>query len=158
MWLTHHRLPTATINTYMQLVVPPPKYPVQRLIPSVKAARSAKLAGLFVIQRGGVGSVHLSGCDALDILMKNCDDAYGFPPYHTIASYLYGRDGQDLRSAERGIVDQALSGHWATLVRSNTMDWSDRIQRIVTGEPTPEHTPAPALQECGEMVGVPVPA
>ncbi len=155
MWLTKHTLPVATINTYMQLVIPPPKYAVQRLIPSVKAARSAQLAGLFVIQRGGVGQVHLTGCEALDTLMKNCDDAYGFPPYHTIAGSLYEREGQDLRIAERSIVGQALYGRRATLVRSNTMDWSDRIQTMVTGEPTPEQSPVPVMGECGEVIAMP---
>ncbi len=134
MWLVQHRLPTATINTYMQLFVPPPKYAVQRLIPSVQAAETAKLAGLFVIQRGGTGTEHMDGCEALETVMKNCEDAYGFPPYGTIAGYLNNVDGVDLRVAEVDIIDSALGGRSATLVRSETMDWSDRIQGIIHGE------------------------
>ena len=155
MWLTHHRLPVATINTYMQLIVPPPKYPVQRLIPGVKRARTAQLAGLFVIQRGGTGSVNLESCETLDILMKNCDDAYGFPPYHTIAESLYCPNGDDLRIREREIVNQALGGSWATLLRSSNMDWSDRIRATVTGEAASEAW-LPAMQGCGERGVVPV--
>jgi dolichol-phosphate mannosyltransferase len=154
MWLTHHRLPVATINMMMQLVVPPPKYPVQRLIPSVKAARTARLAGLFIIQRGGVGTAQLDGCTALETLMKNCDDAYGFPPYHTIAGSLYCLGGADLREAEVTIVDSALAGRHAALVRSTTMDWSDRIQAIIHGE---KHEEAwrPVMEGCSDLITIP---
>jgi hypothetical protein len=134
MWLTQHRLPVATINTFMQLVVPPPKYTVQRLIPGVLAARTAKLAGLFVIQRGGRGTEHLDGCTALETVMKNCEDAYGFPPYGAIANHLNQLNNEDLRLEEMSIVDHALAGRHAVLVRSETMDWSDRIQAFVHGE------------------------
>ncbi len=48
-------MPVATVNTLVQLLVPPPKYPVQRLVPAVEIAKGAKLAGLLVIQRSGDG-------------------------------------------------------------------------------------------------------
>ena len=154
LWLTQHKLPVATINTYMQLVVPPPKYSVQRLIPSVKAARTAKLAGLFIIQRGSVGTEQLDGCTALETLMKNCDDAYGFPPYYTIAEPLYSLGGEDLRISEMSIVDSALAGRHAVVVRSTTMDWSDRIQAIVHGERF-EEAWRPVMAGCSDVITIP---
>ena len=39
---------------------------------------------------------------ALQTLMENCDDAYGFPPYPVIQEQLHSRGGADLRGAERG--------------------------------------------------------
>jgi hypothetical protein len=33
--------------------------------------------------------------------MENCDDAYGFPPYPLIATFLHTRRGVDLRDGER---------------------------------------------------------
>jgi putative flippase GtrA len=153
-WLTQHRLPVATINMMVQLVVPPPKYPVQRLIPSVNTARTARLAGLCVIQRGGTGTEQLDGCAALETLMKNSEDAYGFPPYHTIADSLYCLGGDDLRIAEIMIVDNALAGRHAVLVRSTTMDWSDRIQAIIHGERF-EEAWRPVLEGCSDMIPVP---
>ena len=39
---------------------------------------------MLVIQRGGTGDVELENQEALDILLSNCEDAYGFPPYPII--------------------------------------------------------------------------
>ena len=126
-FLAKTKLPVATVNTLVQLLVPPPKYHVNRLVPGVKFVPEAKLAGMFVIQRGGEGSVSLSGDEALETLMRNSEDAYGFPPYSTIESFLYDSSGVDLRVAEREIVATALAGWPAVLLMSNKMDWSERI-------------------------------
>jgi dolichol-phosphate mannosyltransferase len=156
-WLTQHRLPVATINTFMQLVVPPPKYSVQRLIPGVHAAQSAKLAGLFVIQRGGRGTEHLDSCEALETVMKNCEDAYGFPPYDAIACHLNNLNNEDLRFEEMSIIDHALAGRHAVLLRSESMDWSDRIQAIVHGERY-EEAWVPVVHGCTDLVAGLAPA
>ena len=78
--MSRSRLPMATINTITQWLVPPPKYRVNQLIPRVKTTREARLAGLFVIERGGDGETILDDASAIDILLSNSDDAYGFPP------------------------------------------------------------------------------
>ena len=41
-WLTKHRLPVASINALIQLVIPPPKYHVQRLVRDVQSAEAAR--------------------------------------------------------------------------------------------------------------------
>src|SRR5919108_642949 len=50
--LTRMRLPVATINAIVQLLVPPPKYTIDRLIPGVERTPSGRLAGMIVITRG----------------------------------------------------------------------------------------------------------
>ncbi len=129
--LAASRLPMATVNAVIQWLVPPPKYHVQQLIPGVKLARQATLSGMFVIERGGQGETSLDGAESLEILMSNCEDAYGFPPYDSIKSFLHQSDGNDLREIERTIISQAISGLPAELIRSTTMDWSDRIPATV---------------------------
>jgi dolichol-phosphate mannosyltransferase len=158
-WLSQTNLPVATINTIVQWLVPPPKYPVQRLVPHVKLASEGQLNGMFVIERGGDGDVRLDEVEGLDILMRNCEDAYGFPPYPTIAKFLYDSTDRDLRAAERQIVAAALQGHATLLLRSSSMDWSSRIAKLASPqdlnrEPvtlTPGGEPmrvlAPALQK-----------
>ena len=44
-WLTKHRLPVASINALIQLVIPPPKYHVQRLVRDVQSAEAAPSQG-----------------------------------------------------------------------------------------------------------------
>jgi hypothetical protein len=129
--LTRTGLPVATINTLMQLVIPPPKYPVERLVPGVKTASPAKLAALFVIQRSHDGFEWLGEEDALEILLGNCEDAYGFPPYHSIEDFLLASTGDNLRAVERQIIAGALEGRRAALLSSTTLDWATRIPGLI---------------------------
>ena len=130
--LARTHLPAATINAIVQLLVPPPKYHVERLVPGVEVAPEARIAGMVVIQRGGDGEVVLHEREALETLMRNCEDAYGFPPYSEIEGFLRRRNGSDLKEAERAIVASALSGVPASLLRSETMDWCERVPHIMS--------------------------
>jgi glycosyltransferase involved in cell wall biosynthesis len=130
--LAKTHLPAATINAVVQLLVPPPKYHVERLVPGVEVAVEAELTGMVVIERGGRGEVVLDEPEALSTLFRNCEDAYGFPPYAAIEDFLRRRDGTDLRDVERAIVAHALSGLPATLLRSETMDWWLRLPGVVS--------------------------
>jgi dolichol-phosphate mannosyltransferase len=125
------RLPAATINALVQMLVPPPKYHIGRLIPNVTLKREARLTRLIVIERGGQGSVELSQEEALETLLANCEDAYGFPPYSTIAPFLYRRATRDLRLAERKIVASALAPIPALTLRSESMDWWERLRLLM---------------------------
>ena len=134
-WLARTRLPMATINAVVQILIPPPKYFVQRLVPKVKLASEAKLAGLFVIERGtDEEEVHLEGVEALEILLSNCEDAYGFPPYDSIKEFLYHSNGHDLREVEKRIIAEAFQNIPATLIRSRKMEWWRRIPVSVDQE------------------------
>jgi dolichol-phosphate mannosyltransferase len=130
--LAKTHLPAATINAIVQLLVPPPKYHVERLVPGVDVAVEGRLAGMVVIERGGIGEVVLDEREALATLLTNCEDAYGFPPYSAIEGFLRHPNGTDLRDVEREIVAQALGGLPATLLRSETMDWWTRLPGVVS--------------------------
>ena len=125
--LAKTHLPAATMNALVQWIVPPPKFQIDRLIPDVTVAQEVRLAGMVVIQRGGLGEQPLGPEEALDTLMANCEDAYGFPPYPVIAPFLYSRGAMDLRETEREIVSRALVSVPTTLLRSETMDWCERL-------------------------------
>jgi dolichol-phosphate mannosyltransferase len=128
---TLRMLPMATINALVQFIVPPPKYHVSSLVPKVKLAEKAKLAGLFIIERGEEMDAPLDPKEALEILLSNCEDAFGFPPYNAIKEFLYLPDGKDLRPAEQSIIRSALTGIPANLIRSNTLEWWRRIPTFV---------------------------
>ena len=148
-FLTRTGLPVATVNTVVQLLVPPPKYPVQRLVPGVRFAESAKLAGLLVIQREANGFEWLDEEDALEILLRNCEDAYGFPPYNRIEDFLLDSSSDDLRTVEREILAGAFEGVHAALLSSTTLDWAERIPGLIAGLPA-RHTPD---EPVGELNG-----
>ena len=124
-------LPAATLNALVQWLIPPPKYPIARLVPDAVIATEARVAGMIVIERGGDSDTPLNGDEALEVLMSNCDDAYGFPPYPVIQRFLHSRNGSDLRRAERDVVARALDGVPTTVMCSETMNWSERLPAIV---------------------------
>jgi dolichol-phosphate mannosyltransferase len=129
--LANMGLPVATINALVQMIVPPPKYDIERLVPGVALAREARVDGLIVIQRGGTGEVELTPDEALQTLLENCEDAYGFMPYPVIAPFLHRSNGSSLEPIERAIVASALAGRKATLLKSETMDWWERLPQAL---------------------------
>jgi dolichol-phosphate mannosyltransferase len=128
-------LPVATINAITQMLVPPPKYPVQALVPGVAFASSAKLAGIFFIEWGEDADMRLSDDEALARLMRNGDDAYGFPPYAAIAPSLYQSPAGDLRLREREIVAAALQGLPKLMIRREQGNWWRSILADLSAAP-----------------------
>lgn len=133
-WMRNSHLPMATINTLVQLLVPPPKYPVQRLVPNVKFAQALCLAGLFVIERGVETEATIQQDEAVEVLLSNCEDAYGFPPYESIKEFLYLSNGVDLRIEEQKIIRSVFELLPATLVRSSSLAWWRHIPHYVDQE------------------------
>jgi glycosyltransferase involved in cell wall biosynthesis len=131
-FISKTKLPAATINMYVQMVVPPPKYYVQKLVPNVKRTAKAKYVGMFIIERGGEGTVPVESSEALEVLFKNCEDAYGFPPYENLKEFLYcGPDGVDLREKEHAIIRQAMGNLPAVKINSKNLEWWCRIPTYV---------------------------
>ena len=130
--LTRFDLPMATTNALVQWLVPPPKYPIQRLVPHASVTTSAKLAGMVVIERGTTNHIPLNHRQAVDTLLANCDDSYGFPPYDDIKEHLYFvEDGDDLRNEERRIVASAMNHCPSVVMRSETRNWFLQIPEFI---------------------------
>jgi putative flippase GtrA len=125
-------LPAATMNALVQMVVPPPKFQVDRLVPHVTVMPEAQVRGMAIIQRDGEeGFEELDREEALEILLANCEDAYGFPPYPAIQHWLHSRNGRDLRGREREIVTGALVNATAQLLRSPDRNWHRMFPEMV---------------------------
>jgi glycosyltransferase involved in cell wall biosynthesis len=144
--LTKTQLPVATINALVQLIVPPPKYAIGRLVPHVVEASTAPLETMVVIRRGTGEDGVLEAGEATEILMANSGDAFGFPPYAAIEPFLRGHTGRDLADTEREIVSSALAGCRAAVLHSVTLDWYEQIPELIgltgaagaaPGEPVP---------------------
>ena len=132
--LTRTGLPVATINAIVQAIVPPPKYHVDRLVPTAASTARATVTGLVVIQRGDDGQRQLDEDEAVTILLENCEDAYGFPPYSQIESFLHSGNGTNLALVEQTTIRAALSGVPATLLSSSTRDWWLHLPGLIDPE------------------------
>src|SRR5204862_8086584 len=86
--LSRMNLPVATMNAVVQLLVPPPKFQVDELVPHAELVSSLQLDRLVVIERGEPILQDLDTETAFEILSDNTEDAYGFPPYPRIAHAL----------------------------------------------------------------------
>jgi len=133
LFLTRFHLPMATTNAIVQWAVPPPKYPIQRLVPHAGVAQSALLTGMVVIERGDSREIALNNQEAVDMLLANCEDAYGFPPYADIKEHLYHTIDRDLREEERRIVASAMQRCPAVVMRSETRNWFQLLPDFITG-------------------------
>lgn len=156
MFLARTRLPMATMNGFVQFVVPPPKYHIDRLVPHVKhCACDAKLAGVFVIERGEDAVIPLSDVEAAQILVENSDDAYGFPPYHDIKHLLYQVADTDLRPLEQATIATAVAGLPAVHLRSSTRNWWQQIPVYmgISSVPKTVMAPQPVHVETSEVYG-----
>jgi dolichol-phosphate mannosyltransferase len=127
-------LPAATINMLTQMIVPPPKYFVSKLIPKVKLTSKARLTGMFIIKRGEEEIVPVENSEAMKVLLQNCEDAYGFPPYEDVKEFLYCLDEVDLHEKEFSIIRQAMGALPATEISSSKLDWWSKIPAFVHNE------------------------
>jgi dolichol-phosphate mannosyltransferase len=129
--LTRFHLPMATTNAIVQWAVPPPKYPIQRLVPHTTIASTAHLSAMVVIERGDSRHIDLTHGEAVDVLLENCEDAYGFPPYADIKETLYQTGSADLRDEERRIVGQAMERCPSIVMRSETRNWFQMLPEFI---------------------------
>ncbi|HLE79942.1 MAG TPA: hypothetical protein VJA25_01455, partial [Dehalococcoidia bacterium] len=129
--LTRMPLPMASLNTFVQMVVPPPKYTIERLIPGVQIARQATASHLVLIERGPDLQASLDPVFATKTLLRNCEDAYGFPPYFALESFLLGGNRVDLRAMEREIISEGVSGCVGIFIRSETRNWWEQLPGLV---------------------------
>jgi len=160
-WISKLNLPAATINMVTQMLIPPPKYFVSKLVPTAKLVRQAKLAGMFIIERGEEQIVPMDNKEAMEILLQNCEDAYGFPPYEDLRGFLYLHGEVDLREKEHSIIRQALGELPATTIRSNDLDWwrqipsfvNEQISRDITAAFRVETAPRNGYSRPSQLVG-----
>jgi putative flippase GtrA len=131
--LTRTRLPMATVNTIAQILVPPPKYYIETLIPEVTVSSRIKASQLVIIDRAGEDTEKdLDRAEAMEVLFRNCEDAYGFPPYESLAKHLHHWGGTDLRPIEHEIIADALGGCGATLLRRQQRDWWLKLPSVLS--------------------------
>jgi hypothetical protein len=122
--------------------------------------QSTPVSDLFVIERGAPELAEIDAATALDELIENTDDAYGFPPFASFAPAIaIGEDGYlTLREKERAILQRALAGIRVRRLVSDNFSWADSIPSLLEGRRN-GHSPAPrTVREANGHAGEPATA
>ena len=122
-------LPVASMSAIVQMIIPPPKFQVDRLIPEAEMVSSLTLDRLVVIERGDAILRELDTDEAFDILSENTEDAYGFPPYPRIGHALSNGEVP----AEQDIRRRLVAGLEAVLLRTPDRAWFEMLPRLAAG-------------------------
>jgi dolichol-phosphate mannosyltransferase len=140
-------IPIMGINSLTQRIVPPPKYNVDRLV-DCRVVRNVQIENLFVIERGEPVLEDIPFDEAIQTLVENTDDAYGFPPFRQMApSIVIGDDDYaELRRKEREILVQAMRNIRVRRLGSKTFSWAEDIAALL-GESSGVRQQAPAAAQ-----------
>ena len=129
-------LPIMAVNAAVQAVIPPPKYDVTDLVDCEVGGR-ARLEHVFLIERGRETVIdQVSGPEAVDVLLRNTEDAYGFPPYASLARHITigGVSHSDLMQRERLLLESALGERPLTRIVTSDYQWADIIVQQIGSE------------------------
>jgi dolichol-phosphate mannosyltransferase len=140
--LARLNIPIIAINAITQILVPPPKYMIDQLVPTARYRNTGTVGRIFVICRGPEAEEPLSHEEAMIILLANTEDAYGFPPFSIMERAITLRSRNlrkgkkqtilELRSLERGILENFLHNISVTRLTSPNFGWADVIpQRVL---------------------------
>lgn len=127
-------IPIMSVNSVVQMLVPPPKYHINSLF-ECEVGGEAPIQNVVLLERGEAVQDEMSLEAAVDQLIENTDDAYGFPPFSTFAPHLRinGDDYTTLRRKERDIVTSALANAKTWLLRVPGHEWADVLPAIIEG-------------------------
>jgi dolichol-phosphate mannosyltransferase len=130
--LAKFNVPIMGINAITQMLVPPPKYSVDRLVPC-KLGSVTNVEELFIIERGAPLIADLTFEDAVERMITNTDDAYGFPPFRYLAPAITvgGLGYTELRATEREILEGFLSNIRTRSIASDCFGWADEIPKLI---------------------------
>jgi putative flippase GtrA len=153
-------VPIMSINSVLQIIVPPPKYHITALLPA-HITPEAPIENVFLMERGEPLQERMTLDEAVDRLIENTDDAYGFPPFASLAPKLVidGANYFQLRLRERELLSVALTDVTIWRLRVPGHEWADLLPGLIQVEGRePVAVAIPVGGEGRESVGIPIEA
>lgn len=163
--LGEKNLPIMTINSAVQFLVPPPKHRIDDLFDCAVGGR-APIQNVVLMERGEELLESVALDVAVDRLLENTDDAYGFPPFALFAPKI--RIGDDdyaaLRRKEADLLRAAISNAQRWHLRVEGHEWAERLPALIDrpslvavgpGVPGPVAEPEPVAEPVAVGPGLP---
>lgn len=129
--LTARHLPAATVNTYLQRMIPQPKYPLDTLTQGVRYGGTAPLRSLVLMEKGDEMHTPAALETAVRRLLEPGVPNIGFNPYPLLVSELNRWNGRAWDEEEFAILRSGLDGCSATIWRTINETWWENIGDIV---------------------------
>jgi putative flippase GtrA len=135
-------IPIVTLNAWVQLFIPPPKYHVTSLVDCDVVERSTVNA-VVLMERGEPLMEEPSRELTLDELLRHTDDAYTYPPFATFSPLLVigGQSTHELLRRERELLLDCIDHVRRVRIRVEGHNWSELLPAIIDG-PAPPANPA----------------
>ncbi|HEX8940723.1 MAG TPA: GtrA family protein [Candidatus Limnocylindrales bacterium] len=154
-------IPIMSVNSVVQIAVPPPKHHIDRLV-ECEMLSAATIEHVFLMERGDALRERVALDDALGQLIDNTDDAYGFPPFSSFAPQI--RIGDDdyaaLRRRESELLATALQGAEIWRLRVPGHEWAELLPSIIEApRPVDEREPVaiPIVPDVPAQVSIELP-
>jgi len=127
-------IPIMSVNSVVQRLVPPPKYHIASLI-DCELAERAPIGHIFLMERGEELQQRVRRNEAVEQLIENTDDAYGFPPFATFAPEIRigGDDYTTLRAKESELLRRAIARAEIWRVRVPGHEWAEVLPALIEG-------------------------
>jgi dolichol-phosphate mannosyltransferase len=122
-------LPVASMSAVVQMVIPPPKFQFDELVPQAPLVPTLQLHRLMLIERGDAMLRELSVEEAFEVLSENTEDAYGFPPYPRIGHALANSE----HKIEADIRRQMIGNLEAVHLRTPDRNWFELLPVLASG-------------------------
>jgi hypothetical protein len=130
--LGEKNLPIMTINSAVQFLVPPPKHRIEDLFVCAVGGR-APIRNIVLMERGEELLENVELDAAVEKLLENTDDAYGFPPFALFAPMIRigGDDYAALRRKEADLLRTAIQNAQRWHLRVKGHEWAERLPALI---------------------------
>jgi hypothetical protein len=143
-----------SVNSLVQMLVPPPKYHIDALL-GCEIGHEAPIGHVVLMERGPELQERMPIDRAVEQLIDNTDDAYGFPPFATFAPHIRigGADYATLRAREVELLREALLGASLHRLRVPGHEWAEVLPELFASPPIGED---PSDPDAGKVIPIPI--
>lgn len=143
LFFSRRQLPAATANTYLQRLIPQPKFQMADLLPEIAYAEKAAVEAIVILlKEGETGPV--SDVDEAVALLSRRDFPYsGFQPYPLLVEQLASWDGKDWAAEERALLRALVIAPGVVRRHTTASDWWEVVAQLETERGNSHPLPGP---------------
>ncbi len=129
-WLSDRNLPAATLNTYLQRLVPQPKDMLNSIFAGVEIGDKSQCS-LIINTEQGIDRDREDILSAMSDCLQQGEESSGFQPNPLLAARLRFWTGKDLMVTERSVIMKMVEASKLRWFESKNSDWWYELAREV---------------------------